>query len=226
MKVSIYLREIANRTWYCHLWKAKMSHGKSKAIFTNVQRHIMVKKVYGNFTFLRLCSTASRADRSFDTCPTSSASSVARVAATSYLFAWKRGIFSSYPDIKIAHFSKNLSHTQKTTFLSSKWLLIYLKPSLHSGSTYARDLSKTKVIIYLTWESFMCQKQDSFVANLPNKERCPEKYVAVLSSAPSFLHSGACILAVGKQNPPIFALYWDKKLQFSLQVCYVDFAQL
>ena len=65
-----------------------------------------------------------------------------------------------------------------------------------------------------------------FVANLPNKERCPEKYVAVLSSAPSFLHSGACILAVGKQNPPIFALYWDKKLQFSLQVCYVDFAQL
>lgn len=56
-----------------------------------------------------------------------------------------------------------------------------------------------------------------FVANLPHKERCPEKYMAVLSVAPGFLHTGACVLAVGKQNPPVFALYWDKKLQFSLQ---------
>ena len=117
VKVSLYLREIVNRKRYCHLWKAKMTYGKFKAIFTNLQRHIMVKNVYGNFTFLRLCSTASRADRSFDTCPTSSASSVARVAATSYLFAWKQGISSSYPEIKIVHFSKKPNHTQKTTFL-------------------------------------------------------------------------------------------------------------
>lgn len=56
-----------------------------------------------------------------------------------------------------------------------------------------------------------------FVASLPHKDRFPEKYVAVLSTAPAVLHMGACILSVGKQNPPIFALYWDKKLQFSLQ---------
>eukprot|EP00250_Pteridium_aquilinum_P017111 c23458_g1_i3 orf=864-2675(+) len=56
-----------------------------------------------------------------------------------------------------------------------------------------------------------------FVTNLPHKERCPEKHVAVLSVAPPFLHPGACVLAVGKQNPPVFALYWEKKLQFALQ---------
>ncbi|KAI5057591.1 hypothetical protein GOP47_0027606 [Adiantum capillus-veneris] len=56
-----------------------------------------------------------------------------------------------------------------------------------------------------------------FVVNLPHKERCPEKHVAVLSVAPPFLHPGACVLSVGKQNPPVFALYWEKKLQFSLQ---------
>ncbi|XP_024525884.1 transmembrane protein 209 [Selaginella moellendorffii] len=56
-----------------------------------------------------------------------------------------------------------------------------------------------------------------FIASLPQKERFPDKYVAVLSSAPPVLHAGACILAVGKQSPPVFALYWDKKLQFSLQ---------
>ncbi|CAA6656880.1 unnamed protein product [Spirodela intermedia] len=46
----------------------------------------------------------------------------------------------------------------------------------------------------------------------------PEKYVAVVSTVPDIIHTGACILVIGKQNPPIFALYWDKKLQFSLQV--------
>ncbi|MCO5584195.1 hypothetical protein L7F22_038118 [Adiantum nelumboides] len=56
-----------------------------------------------------------------------------------------------------------------------------------------------------------------FVINLPHKERCPEKYVAVLSVAPTFLHPGACVLSVGKQNPPVFALYWEKKLQYALQ---------
>nr|GMD71223.1 transmembrane protein 209 isoform X2 [Ipomoea batatas] len=52
---------------------------------------------------------------------------------------------------------------------------------------------------------------------LPPKERFPEKYVAVVSGVPSVLHPGACVLAVGKQSPPVFALFWDKKPQFSLQ---------
>ncbi|KAK7257731.1 hypothetical protein RIF29_31917 [Crotalaria pallida] len=60
-------------------------------------------------------------------------------------------------------------------------------------------------------------KNPLFIGVLPPKERFPEKYIAVVAAVPSVLHPGACILAVGKQGPPIFALYWDKKLQFSLQ---------
>ncbi|XP_055835512.1 uncharacterized protein LOC129904005 isoform X2 [Solanum dulcamara] len=60
-------------------------------------------------------------------------------------------------------------------------------------------------------------KNPLFLGVLPSKERFPEKYVAVVSGVPSLLHPGACILAVGKQNPPVFALYWDKMPQFSLQ---------
>eukprot|EP00249_Psilotum_nudum_P015702 c25477_g1_i1 orf=509-2443(-) len=56
-----------------------------------------------------------------------------------------------------------------------------------------------------------------FVASMPPKERFPEKYVAVLSTVPVLQHMGACILVVGKQSPPVFALYWDKTLQFSFQ---------
>lgn len=61
-------------------------------------------------------------------------------------------------------------------------------------------------------------KNPLFLGVLPPKERFPEKYIAVLSGVPSVLHPGACILVVGRQSPPIFALYWDKKSQFSLQV--------
>lgn len=57
-----------------------------------------------------------------------------------------------------------------------------------------------------------------FLNTLPGNERYPEKHVAVLSSAPGTIPGGACVLAVGKHVPPVFALYWDKKLQFSLQV--------
>ncbi|XP_057748372.1 uncharacterized protein LOC130967501 [Arachis stenosperma] len=60
-------------------------------------------------------------------------------------------------------------------------------------------------------------KNPLFLGGLPPKERFPEKYIAVISTVPSVLHPGACILVVGKQAPPIFALYWDKKPQFSLQ---------
>lgn len=60
-------------------------------------------------------------------------------------------------------------------------------------------------------------KNPLFLGVLPPKERFPEKYVAVMSGVPSALHPGASILVVGRQSPPIFALYWDKKVQFSLQ---------
>lgn len=60
-------------------------------------------------------------------------------------------------------------------------------------------------------------KNPLFLGILPPKERYPERYIAVVSGVPSVLHPGACILSVGKQSPPIFALYWDKKSQFSLQ---------
>ncbi|KAF7823428.1 transmembrane protein 209 [Senna tora] len=60
-------------------------------------------------------------------------------------------------------------------------------------------------------------KNPLFLGILPPKDRFPEKYIAVVSTVPSVLHPGACILVVGRKSPPIFALYWDKKLQFSLQ---------
>ncbi|XP_024026345.1 transmembrane protein 209 [Morus notabilis] len=60
-------------------------------------------------------------------------------------------------------------------------------------------------------------KNPLFLGVLPPKDRFPEKYIAVISGVPSVLHPGACVLAVGRQSPPIFALYWDKKLQFSRQ---------
>lgn len=60
-------------------------------------------------------------------------------------------------------------------------------------------------------------KNPLFLGVLPPRERFPEKYISVISSAPSMLHPGALVLAVGKQSPTVFALYWDQKLQFSLQ---------
>ncbi|KAK7404686.1 hypothetical protein VNO78_05642 [Psophocarpus tetragonolobus] len=69
----------------------------------------------------------------------------------------------------------------------------------------------------MSYAGAQSSKNPLFLGVLPPKERFPEKYVAVVSTVPAVLHPGACILAVGKQGPPIFALYWDKKLQFSLQ---------
>ncbi|KAM1806918.1 hypothetical protein ACFX11_029997 [Malus domestica] len=60
-------------------------------------------------------------------------------------------------------------------------------------------------------------KNPLFLGVLPPKERFPEKYIAVVSGVPSAVHPGACVLAVGRQSPPVFALYWDKKSQLSLQ---------
>ncbi|MQL79605.1 hypothetical protein Taro_012058 [Colocasia esculenta] len=73
-----------------------------------------------------------------------------------------------------------------------------------------------------SYSSTQSSKNPLFLGILPPKDRFPEKYVAVISSVPTVIHPGACILVIGKQSPPVFALYWDKKLQFSLQiVCLV-----
>ncbi|XP_068662540.1 uncharacterized protein [Aristolochia californica] len=67
-----------------------------------------------------------------------------------------------------------------------------------------------------SYASAQSSKNPLFLGILPPKERFPEKYVAIISGVPSILHPGACVLAIGKQSLPVFALYWDKKLQFSL----------
>ncbi|CAN8295061.1 unnamed protein product [Cochlearia groenlandica] len=77
-----------------------------------------------------------------------------------------------------------------------KWML-HLDPSFYTGTQASRN--------------------PLFLGVLPPKERFPEKYIAVVSGVPSTLHPGACVLAVDKQIPPTFALYWDKKVQFTLQ---------
>ncbi|KAL0723716.1 hypothetical protein Bca4012_038315 [Brassica carinata] len=77
-----------------------------------------------------------------------------------------------------------------------KWML-HLDPSSYTGTQSSRN--------------------PLFLGVLPPKERFPEKYIAVVSGVPSTLHPGACVLAVDKQCPPTFALYWDKKVQFTLQ---------
>ncbi|XP_038895668.1 transmembrane protein 209 [Benincasa hispida] len=77
-----------------------------------------------------------------------------------------------------------------------KWML-HLEPSIYAGA--------------------QSSKNPLFLGVLPPKERFPEKYIAIIYGVPSVIHPGACILAVGRKNPPVFSLYWDKKLQFSLQ---------
>lgn len=84
-----------------------------------------------------------------------------------------------------------------------KWML-HLDPSSYTGTQSSRN--------------------PLFLGVLPPKERFPEKYVAVISGVPSTLHPGALVLAVDKLCPPTFALYWDKKVQFTLQVndeCFI-----
>ncbi|XP_022964658.1 transmembrane protein 209 [Cucurbita moschata] len=68
-----------------------------------------------------------------------------------------------------------------------------------------------------TYAGAQSSKNPLFLGVLPPKERFPEKYVAIIYGVPSIIHPGACILAVGKKSPPVFSLYWDKKLQLSLQ---------
>ncbi|KAK6936018.1 Cytochrome B561-related [Dillenia turbinata] len=85
-----------------------------------------------------------------------------------------------------------------------KWML-HVDPTSYAGSQSSKNL---------------------FLGVLPPKEWFPEKYVAVISSAPSTLRPGACVLVAGKQSPPIFALYWDKKAHFALQSLFAGEGQL
>lgn len=90
-------------------------------------------------------------------------------------------------------------------------LLLYL---------FAAFLEHPKWMLHVDPTSYsgaQSSKNPLFLGVLPPKERFPEKYVALISGVPAIIHPGALILAVSKQSPPIFALYWDKKLQFSLQ---------
>ncbi|XP_066388971.1 uncharacterized protein [Miscanthus floridulus] len=90
-------------------------------------------------------------------------------------------------------------------------LLLYL---------FAAFLEHPKWMLHVDPTSYsgaQSSKNPLFLGVLPPKERFPEKYVALISGVPAIIHPGALILAVSKQSPPIFALYWDKKQQFSLQ---------
>ncbi|KAL4576917.1 hypothetical protein LXL04_013018 [Taraxacum kok-saghyz] len=77
-----------------------------------------------------------------------------------------------------------------------KWML-HVDPTSHVGSQSSRN--------------------PLFLGVLPSKDRFPEKYVGVICGVPSVLHPGGCVLAFDKKSSPVFALYWDKKPQFSFE---------
>ncbi|KAL0923029.1 hypothetical protein M5K25_007071 [Dendrobium thyrsiflorum] len=94
---------------------------------------------------------------------------------------------------------------------SDSHLLLYL---------FCAFLEHPKWMLHVDPQSYsgaQSSKNPLFLGVLPPKDRFPEKYVAVISGVPSVIHPGACVLSIGKQRPPIFFLYWDKKLQFSIQ---------
>ncbi|KAL5711372.1 hypothetical protein ACHQM5_021836 [Ranunculus cassubicifolius] len=104
--------------------------------------------------------------------------------------------------------------------VNKKWTLELPTDSHLLLYLFCAFLEHPKWMLHVDPTSYACaqsSKNPLFLAVLPPKERFPERYVAVISGVPSVLHPGACILVVGKQSPPLFALYWDKKLQFSLQ---------
>ncbi|KAL3849418.1 hypothetical protein ACJIZ3_011300 [Penstemon smallii] len=94
---------------------------------------------------------------------------------------------------------------------SDSHLLVYLFCAFLEHPKWMLHMDPT------TYAGAQSSKNPLFLGFLPPKERFPEKYIAILSGVPSVLHPGSCILAFGKQSPPVFALYWDKKPQFSLQ---------
>ncbi|MFS7956704.1 hypothetical protein Hanom_Chr07g00657631 [Helianthus anomalus] len=107
--------------------------------------------------------------------------------------------------------NKNNSSKKWTEVPTDSHLLLYL---------FCAFLEHPKWMLHVDptcHASVQSSKNPLFLGLLPPKERFPEKYLAVISGVPSVLHPGACLLAVGKQSPPVFALYWDKKPQFSFE---------
>ncbi|KAK6144429.1 hypothetical protein DH2020_021249 [Rehmannia glutinosa] len=104
--------------------------------------------------------------------------------------------------------------------VNKKWSLDYPSDSHLLLYLFCAFLEYPKWMLHVDPTSYagaQASKNPLFLGVLPPKESFPEKYIAVISGVPSVLHPGACILAVGKQSPPVFALYWDKKPQFSFQ---------
>lgn len=95
-------------------------------------------------------------------------------------------------------------------------LLLYLFCALLEHPKWMLHVDPT------SYSGAQSSKNPLFLGLLPPVEKFPEKYIAVVSGEPSVLHPGACILAIGKESTPTFALYWDKKLQFSLQVIAIQ----
>ncbi|KAG2305509.1 hypothetical protein Bca52824_034160 [Brassica carinata] len=112
------------------------------------------------------------------------------------------------------------NRTEDTREKNKKWsmepptdshLLLYL---------FCAFLEHPNWMLHLDPSSFSgihARENPLYLGVLPPNEIFPEKYIAVVSGVPSTLHPGACVLAVDKQRPTRFALYWDKKLQFTLQ---------
>ncbi|KAL5210333.1 hypothetical protein ABZP36_005956 [Zizania latifolia] len=103
--------------------------------------------------------------------------------------------------------------------LEKKWTSELPTDSYFLLCLFAAFLEHPKWILHVDPTSYsgaQSSKNPLFLGVLPPKERFPEKYVALISGVPAVIHPGALILAVGKQNPPIFDLFWDKKLQTAL----------
>lgn len=113
--------------------------------------------------------------------------------------------------------------------VNKKWILELPSDSHLLLYLFCAFLEHPKWMLHVDPASYsgaQSSKNPLYLGVLPPKERFPEKYVAVISTVPSTIHPGACVLVVGKQSPPIFALYWEKNPQFSLQVCFIYLMKL
>lgn len=113
-----------------------------------------------------------------------------------------------------------LSNREVYDKVNKKWMLELPTDSHLLWYLFCAFLEHPKWMLHVDPTSYagaQSSKNPLFLGILPLKERFPEKYVAVISGVPSAIHPGACVLVVGRQSPPSFALYWDKKLQLSLQ---------
>ncbi|XP_057526883.1 uncharacterized protein LOC130806012 isoform X2 [Amaranthus tricolor] len=117
---------------------------------------------------------------------------------------------------------KNYEYKQKeeaSDKAKNKWTLELPSDSHLLLYLFCAFLEYPKWMLHVdpSYSGALSSKNPLFLGVLPPKERFPEKYIAVLSVVPSTLHPGASVLVIGRQSPPVFVMYWDKKLQFCLQ---------